>query len=213
MLRPAAVICNGPLLDNRTSIDPNNPNTVYPNEASEYTVVHELGHLFDYRSGNAITNDFSRSGIENYFVIRDCDNERVMGLILSNPWERGRRGWGTGPQFHTDGIVRPLITFFQQNPDNSPIEAAADMFLNWVYRLNKENGDEPADSCGLENRPLPEDWAGPGFLNQAWSATPHPSPINDGAGILGVLDTSLPGDRRYFYMDVLMRTIFSNNQW
>ena len=142
---------------------------------------------------------------------------RSLGVAFNaSTWERGRRGWGTGPQQHLDsnGTPRPLVTYFQQNTENSPIEAAADMFLNWVYRFNAQNGDRPTNSCGLEDIPHPTNWAGPGFLNQAWSDNPHPSFITNGAGLVpGSSDFSLPGDARYFYMDVLIRSIFSNNQW
>jgi len=142
---------------------------------------------------------------------------RSLGVAFNaSTWERGRRGWGTGPQFHTDPnngnpIVRPLISFFQQNPDNISIEAAADMFLNWVYRFNAQNGDSPTNSCGLEDLPHPTNWAGPGFLNQDWT-TPLSGFTTDGAGLVpGSLDFSVPGDARYFYMDNLICGILSNN--
>jgi len=144
---------------------------------------------------------------------------RSLGVAFNaSTWERGRRGWGTGPQFHTDPnngnpIVRPLISFFQQNPDNISIEAAADMFLNWVYRFNAQNGDSPTNSCGLEDLPHPTNWAGPGFLNQAWSSTPHPSFIDNSNGIPGTPDASLPGDIRYYDIDSRIRSIFTNNSW
>jgi len=200
----AAVICNGSLIDHYSG-------TIFTGEADQYTIVHELGHLFDYRTQDGITNVLIAGG----FNILDCDDIRVMGIVGDEPWERGRRGWGTGPQQYLDnGIARPLVTDFQQNTANIAREAGADMFLNWVYRINQlGNGDPATDFCNLENIPLPGHWTGPGFLNQAWSADPHPSFITNSQGIPGTLDTALPGDRRHLRMDQIMRDIFTDNNW
>jgi len=47
--RNAHPACNGGLLDNYTS--------GILGEASEYTIVHELGHIFDYITGNIVGNN------------------------------------------------------------------------------------------------------------------------------------------------------------
>ncbi len=118
--RPNTVVCNG-FLDNGGD-----------GRTTEYTIVHELGHIFDYRSGDVIT-----TSIASNFMLGSCvtsefnDNYTVMGYVSpSNPWARGSRGWGTGPGF----------SLFQQSTENIPLEAAADMFLNWVYRRNSPSG-------------------------------------------------------------------------
>ncbi len=181
--RPAAVICNGDLIDQYDG-------TTRTLSASQYTVVHELGHLFDYRTGNALTNHLN-------LPLNDCNQGVILGQTQRG-WERGRRGWGTGPaQYQSSfGPVR-LITNFQQNSTNIPLEAAADLFLNWVYRLNNSGGVQPTNPCNANPRPTPGHWSGPGFLNAEWSATPHPSFVASSTGIPGTADPSLPGDIRY----------------
>jgi len=71
------------------------------------------------------------------------------------------------------------------------------------------------DPCVPTPTPLApeEDWTGPGFLNKAWSGTPHPIFIPDSNGIPGTPDPSLPGDSRYFDIDVRIRQIFSSHNW
>jgi len=202
ILRPAAVVCNGELISHYR-------NAVFTGEVDQYTVIHELGHIFDYRSNY---------GISNYFgfavgTISDCDGDIVLGVL--GTWTRGRRGWGTGPAQYTgsSGNALPLITDFQQNSDNSTIEAAADLFLNWVYRFNANNGVMVTNSCIQTPRPSYNHWTGSGFLNREWSAAPHPTFIADSRGITGLQDERLPGDARFFKTDQRIRALFTNNSW
>lgn len=204
ILRPAAVLCNGALIDHYSG-------TTQTLEADEYTIVHELGHIFDYRTGNGLSDP-----IDDQFLLQDCNLDRVMGVVGNEPWARGRRGWGTGPaQYYITpgGAIASLVTDFQQNTANNPIEAAADAFLNWVYRLNTIGGTQAIDSCLSTPLPDYDDWSGPGFLNRGWNATPHPNFIPDSAGVPGTPDPSLPGDRRYFDIDARIRQIFSTQGW
>lgn len=205
MIKPAAIICNGNLIDNYSG-------TTRTLQASQYTIVHEMGHIFDYRSTLSSYID----PLFGTFTLFDCNDERIMEDIQSLPWERGRRGWGTGPQYYVDqqaGVVRPLVTDFQQNVENIAVEAAADSFLNWLYRLNSTNGNAAVDSCAQTPLPAYDDWNGPGYLNLQWSATPHPDFVPNSLGIAGNQDDSLPGDARYFDLDVRIRAITQNKGW
>jgi hypothetical protein len=97
-------------------------------------------------------------------------------------------------------------------------EAAADMFLNWVYRSNDVNGtsaltgiqtspigvpNPPQSGCILlENQtatPPISSWIG--FLNQNWGAQGAP------------YDWGLPGDVRHSYMNERIPVIFAQNDW
>lgn len=205
VLRPAAVLCNDDLIDQYSG-------TMQTLQASQYTIVHELGHLFDYRTGYGLSTP-----IDGSFVLWDCTTPypgTVMGLFQDN-WTRGRRGWGTGPAqyYNQQGTAVPLVTDFQQNTANIPAEAAADSFLNWGYRLNARGGAQAVDTCSLTPLPPYDHWTGPGFLNEEWSATPHPSFVGDSAGVPGTPDQSLPGDSRHFDMDTRMRQIFASSGW
>lgn len=214
--RPRAVVCNGNV------------------NVTEYTVVHEIGHLFDYRSVYMVNQGSGTSvpinGISYhldyaYDPIYDCNEPGsvVLGYfpVLETPaWTRGQRGWGSGPSGQTVAVPFsatpvPLITTYQQNPlfqfppDESGelLEAAADMFLNWVYRANLRGRRSVYDSCIPSPRPSPEWWSGGGFLNRSWINTTSPNQQP------GVLDTTLPGDRRFFTMDMAMRSIMNYRGW
>jgi len=129
-----------------------------------------VGHIFDYRT----TPDDAIGVIEqtissSSFTVSSCpsiefnDNYVVFGNF--GGFQRGGRGWGSGSGF----------SVFQQNPDNTPIETAADLFLNWVYRRNspnsnsrltgvQTNGSSPTSGCvplAQQVPPVPEEnWSG-----------------------------------------------------
>lgn len=86
------------------------------------------------------------------------------------------------------------------------------MFLNWVYRVNINGGQAAINTCLQSPLPSPDQWLGPGFLNRMWSAT-HSSFVADSIGIPGELDTRLPGDVRYYFIDNRIRQIFVSKQW
>jgi hypothetical protein len=122
---------------------------------SEYTVVHEMGHIFDNGSSLALqssieaTDLVSINNVAQSFPIEDANNRIVMGRTSSptsgTVWGRGTRGWGSGPASnYTTQPPSKNITDFQQNPPPYPgtddfHETAADLFLNWVYRTVLNN--------------------------------------------------------------------------
>lgn len=97
--------------------------------------------------------------------------------------ECGDRGWGTAGR----------VSKFQQSNENlSYNEAAADMFLNWVYRILYER-DHP-DS---------------GFKNRSWDPAKRDEfevPCNQVEE--GCMDSSNPGDVLFAAMNGWMTTIF-----
>ncbi len=184
---PQAIICNG---------------TTANLVVSEYTVAHELGHLFDYRTGQALSN-----GIDGGFALGSCITTEfgnqsyiIMGL-LGGQFQRGSRGWGSGT----------YLSNFQQSPENTPLEAAADMFLNWVYRRNSPVGSTPniqASTNGLASQ-------GPGCIPIANQTPPFPSQNWSGFKntnwATGSDDWGLPGDVRQAYMNSRMQALFQSN--
>jgi hypothetical protein len=171
------------------------------NTFTQHTVVHELGHIFTNRTiydNNAsgllfiALDGTTRGSCPELFVslgfgdqsictaVRDARLSRgvVMGIV-SGVWRRGTRGWGTsGSGFTT----------FQQNPLNDVDEAAADMFLNWAYRLTTSTDD---NSDGVVDT-----WEG--FANI------------DG---VGTYDPTLPGNARFDWMNIVMNRIFTLKGW
>ncbi|MEP7289151.1 MAG: PA14 domain-containing protein [Chloroflexota bacterium] len=197
VLLPDAVICSDLLTDHYSG-------TTFTGLADTHTIIHELGHIFDYRTNNGLSGPIGAST----FSIVDCNNVLVMDKT-----RRGERGWGTGPSHYLNGsgAPAPLITDLQQNPDNSAIESAADSFLNWVYRLTTSTTGA-VNSCALNPTPAYNQWTGPGFRNLQWSATPGAFPANS-AGAVGTPDARLPGDNRYLDVDGRIRQLFTTNGW
>jgi len=186
---PKMIICNG---------------TFTP---TQYTFVHEFGHLFDYSSDIYLGSNAPISLTERVAktfqvdkAITDClqpTSGVVMGFF-DGFWRRGGRGWGTGPARQPNG--NRLVTTFQQNSDNNYVEAAADMFLNYVYRGNSANEGGPV-ACGNTGN-----WGGPAFRNRSW--------LNQTSTIetMGTPDPTLPGDRRQARTRYWMNEIFSPGQ-
>jgi len=128
------------------------------NQPSQYTFVHELGHGFTKRTGFHDSNGTYYIAIRNplplgYIPDSSSPPNVVMGpfdaissdnLTRGIDWDRGQRGWGSAAA-NTSPLSIPYD--FQQSTENhndldypnSPLltrevdEAAADMFLNWVY--------------------------------------------------------------------------------
>ncbi|MFN8420433.1 MAG: hypothetical protein U0528_14510 [Anaerolineae bacterium] len=123
------------------------------NQFTEYTAVHEFGHVFVGRTGGfnqgstyygLINIPQVTQGAGTPGILFDSTGGIVFGLV-SNDWVRGGRGWGSG-EATPPGTPCP----FQQHPfkvtDTAPgvlpatrvaevNEAAADMFLNWVFSV------------------------------------------------------------------------------
>jgi hypothetical protein len=127
--------------------------------------------------------------------IADLTGGNVMGIDTGGTWQRGKRGWGSGP----DNIFTP----FQQHPpgkftgessDTRVDETAADMFLNWVYRRRTNN---PPSYQVTE----PGTWDG--FKNLSWV----------GNVTTGVTDGKFTGDARFEWMNRVMNRIFSVKGW
>ncbi len=202
------IVCFGPLLQG---------NGWEIRTFTEYTLVHELGHVFDNRV--ATSTDAHPEGFPNLTTrtqlmqIRTCSDSRiiVMGTLGGGIWRRGEDGWGSGPAFDPSGGA--LYTKFQQNPklpDNVE-EAAADMFLNWVYRSLNDNVPA-ADPCNsvpdpCSTPPPPIVWQGPGFLNEKWKD------MSSNQEIPGQCDSDLSGELRYQAMHDILTLIFGDHIW
>jgi hypothetical protein len=136
-----------------------------------------------------------------------------MGVASGQTWARGVRGWGSAEQNASGG---QNITKYQQNPANTPVEAAADMFLNWVYRRFQDaaptgiaspfdplvNDDPaPASACNYE---ADGDWEG--FRNIGGDGNPEPTNPQSG-------NNPKSGNVRYWWMEGTLGVIFQNRGW
>jgi hypothetical protein len=156
-------------------------------------------------------------GIASGYSLGSCASQEFFGsnyvvigyVSASIPFSRGSRGWGSTPIFST----------FHQSPENTALEAAADMFLNWVYRSNNVSGTSrvtgvstqpigippaPQTGCIVISDQTPgnqfsETWNG--FLNCNWGAAGSP------------FDWGLPGEVRHTYMVERMNAVFIANSW
>lgn len=192
----------------------------------EYTVVHELGHVFD---GMAVNGALTQ-GIANTTTVPILDSPTpcnsavpypcpstgtsrsliVMGNVRSSTgvtWIRGDRGWGSAPPQSAAQLTLFQKNFIGQPPYQNLFgaqqETAADMFLNWVYRTVDPNGG----TSSLLNPTVPGNWLG--FLNRSWI-------INDprwGSCGTGCDDYSLPGDARFSWMIGFIVGQFNSKGW
>ncbi|MBN8595704.1 MAG: hypothetical protein J0M33_28385 [Anaerolineae bacterium] len=183
------------------------------NTTSQYTITHEYGHLFSYRTGQqgtgSLVNRMSTVGssVKDFYPIIE-ERWVVFGVTtrdsrIGSEWYRGLFGWGSGAiPWRSDckGPVSPtsVPTNFQQNPcdivnlaavdPNEAEEASADMFLNWVYKILGDGG----------------------FLNKTWYAacdTNINSPQCDDGG-------RQSGDARYQWMrSQTSATYAANSSW
>jgi len=191
---------------------------------SEYTVVHELGHVFDGMStGEQLTarvQDTVNRGMEimdtAYFSAQpypiakegtDGKTYVVMGSVnldgVGPAWIRGDRGWGSSTPLSDTQLTNFQQHYLPTPPYPNLLEArretAADLFLNWVYRTIDPNGRPPSSIA-------PGNWNG--FLNQSWSANdPRWGACNTTAGCI---DYSFPGDARFEWIDDRMIEFFAN---
>ncbi|GEM_PF-5090256 len=165
---------------------------------TQYTIAHELGHIFDYRSGigsNMKLSDYVNQTADsqtNVNFIFDNASNTVMGNIQQTSglyvWRRGERGWGSGPgsdyQNNDDINGNPTvrhITNFQQhaapyaNQGDANLETAADMFLNWVYDAFQNASWRPGyfdpvsgTRCSLLVNGCDDTLAGSGDARRGW---------------------------------------------
>lgn len=200
----------------------------------EYTIVHELGHIFDNSSakqnGISLSNRVSNASFRDdrgwtmgWVIIRGtCSVEEFNRIRIDDPtyndtnatiWRRGERGWGSGPgSNYSPSTGRPdqcitresqNFTNFQQNPpphENHPdltelemrsYESAADMFLNWVYRISGQGG----------------------FLNVSWKPNERANGQYCNQIEAGCPDGGNPGDARFNWMNDQMESIFREQGW
>lgn len=115
------------------------------------------------------------------------DKNILTGIVMgttNDGWQRGVRGWGSAPNsIFTKYQQHPPGQFPDDNLDTQVHEAAADMFLNWVYR-------KTSDSSSTLYTEVPGTWEG--FRNI------------DGQG---QNDPTYPGDARFEWMEKQMGAI------
>jgi hypothetical protein len=137
-------------------------------------------------------------------------------------WRRGERGWGSGPgSIYSNlnningNLILLVFTDFQQNsapyfadPPRTEIavaneETAADMFLNWIYRMTSI--DE-----GFQNRTWKPSDIDPADLTQCNrpSGCIETNPAQPGITLLGN-----SGDARFAWMNARMFLIFTGRGW
>lgn len=199
---------------------------------SKYTIVHELGHVFDNRADQSV-NGVSSTSLEEYVAttnpgsdqpILDFGNPRraVMGTFQNRYtfqvyWDRGPRGWGTGPAstYNSSGIaLTPILTDMQQHAPpysgtNNGVsveankETAADMFLNWVYRTMDPLFTDPQQQIN-------------GFRNISWDPW-ESEDLGTGFGVCnvpnGCPDTRNPGSARFEWMNSNLTSMFTVHNW
>lgn len=172
---------------------------------TQYVAVHELGHVFEGRMGGTqlgatyygllkqppptgVVVDYGNEGTPPGIVF----GNRLDPVNLTPDWVRGNRGWGSAAlpitstyfcDFQQDpySVQDWLVTATpgQPNQIREVDEAAADMFLNWVY--------SKIGSGGFQNT----SWIG---ITSCVTGTPQP--------------TERPGDTRDNFMNnVVMPTI------
>jgi hypothetical protein len=191
LTRNASITCRG---------TPYEPNPALGGVAVfEYVIVHEFGHVFDNRSDGELSQEIEESDrdcYENGTIIPDSsivnpsgdciiDNNNVLVMGLQGEWRRGERGWGSGPSSSSTIFQQHPPSINVEFPGNDYQEAAADMFLNWVYRTNGAGG----------------------FENRNW----HPRDDCDTPA--GCLDASNPGDARHVWMTYRIEQIFTTEGW
>jgi hypothetical protein len=207
---PYAIICNGQL-DNETD-NASEPVSDVNGEASEYTIVHELGHILDYLSGDEFT-----AQIRSISALGSCRGVESNSLsysiiaIRDRVHRRGTRGWGSAPEFSR---------FLQSPAREIPLETAADMFLNWVYRTNSGGSttisgisriaeNAPTTGCiplASQTPPPPNDTSWEGFRNR------YPE-INQSIEV-APFAWGLPGDIRFVLTQEIIDSIFLvNPEW
>jgi hypothetical protein len=173
---------------------------------TQYTAVHELGHVFVERTGGygAGSTYYGLIDIPPLRItstpgtlvpdpaIRDRNGNVVMGAFVDAQgqpdWVRGRRGWGSAVStppavpcnFQQNGYIAIDATSSQSDRERERDEAAADMFLNWVYSQVGAGG----------------------FTNVDWGQITNCTITPTAPAITGTAPA--PGDARYNYMETVV---------
>ncbi|MDX2075517.1 MAG: WD40 repeat domain-containing protein [bacterium] len=212
----------------------------------EYNFVHELGHRFDNQSDTVTIEDTKLSDFymdnDGAISVTDCNGTRVFGISFgTNDWARGGRGWGDVSFPNTFGNTFQQNATETKDPDglkdeSSEVdEAAADMFLNWVYRRITDRWSNPSiDGLQCERPSYPEEHWDNFTVDDAWrqldeqwqgfrNIAPEANIISgsitwDYNATRFDDDTDLPnqggrahlsGNARYWWMEKTMLAIFS----
>ncbi len=117
---------------------------------TEYTVVHELGHVLVGRTGGYEQQDPNAGNALTLYALAESGNVSddrgpAYGLVFgyyydesteTDQWVRGNRGWGSSSVRYSDSQACD----YQQNPiaedgrtSHEVDEGIADMFLNWSF--------------------------------------------------------------------------------
>ncbi len=139
------------------------------NQTTIFTLVHELGHMFNYRSGGSSNANPNKPSL--YIQLQSAGSVKDLNPVVGyrqvifgtfaqrldqggqfEPWWRGVDGWGSAARqpWNCDGANSSPPFNFQQNPCDNKLtqtlteidEAAADFFLNWVYAKVNSGGFE-----------------------------------------------------------------------
>lgn len=171
---------------------------------TEYAAVHEFGHVLDIQSDTAL-RDYVGNGAS--LNLQDCTGARVLGTVAGETWARGQRGWGTA-SVNPNPPPNQRLSQFQQNPAETDVETAADMFLNWVYRRTTDTAPSnipiPFDPLTFD-APAPID-ACNYAQNGAWQGFKN---IRED----GSTDTRKPGNVRYWWIEGTLDRIARDRGW
>jgi hypothetical protein len=253
---PSAIICRDDLAnDPPASITltgtPASDQLLSPvvKKASQHTITHEFGHIFDYLTRynhhinppgpvptvatlgfvtNYINDEYLPNGATlsvGEFVLMGCNNTIVMGYVQAfNVWRRGTRGWGSAP---------PLSMYLQNGDQLVALEAAADLFLNWVYRVNLTTALNRVSTPvpGLPVPGLGNTYIQNYSINGAPAAPPgcqlgnygptisvdggfyNIAPLDNQSALAAPPDAAYSGDIRQALMNDIVTAIFNLNGW
>src|SRR5690606_30716577 len=174
-------------------------------QLTEYTVVHEYGHVFTGRMGGLVAGSTYYGVIDQppltgtpgtpAPLLRDSLTQDVLGntanLQGTPDWVRGQRGWGSAastPPAVPCNFQQDAYTVIDATGTATPgalvrerDETAADMFLNWVYREIGMGGFHNYSYFNITN----------------CMTTPTPD------------FTAMPGDARYNFMETIVMPTLS----
>jgi len=201
---------------------------------TEYTIVHELGHVFDgMATDDELTQKVTDTGKEK-MEISDTPffcNQTFPGYPVSCPpevtwgkshvvmgnlntsqgfrWFRGDRGWGSATP-----ISASQLTSFQQHylppapyPASLLLEAHRETAADTFLNWVYRTIDPNGEI--ISTPVAPGSWAG--FLNKSWSASDARWGVCNTSN--GCNDYSYPGDARFSWMNTVMIELFQSNGW
>ncbi len=179
------------------------PQSLYGYMETATVLDNNAGFLFGASTLEFGQGDPRRPSAENFDLCSEDERYTERGICAISQWRRGERGWGSGPASQYDDYGNDLcirVTDFQQDSyrveewafaqgsferQTEIDEAAADMFLNWVY-YKTTNVQE-------------------GFRNISWLGSTCQTTVENN-------DASNPGTVRFNWMQDTMNCIFTNHQ-